>query len=96
MPEEHNGVSSADIPESEACADQDRNPYCEISERTYVDFSYTYTAPDLGGFGYVSLNLAARNIFDSMPDPIPSGAGYEPYLDNIMGRTAFARLTVGF
>ncbi|HIM34491.1 MAG TPA: hypothetical protein EYM33_03080 [Pseudomonadales bacterium] len=96
LPTEHNGISSADIPESEACADQDRNPYCEISERTYVDFSYTYTAPDLGGFGYVSLNLAARNIFDSMPDPIPSGAGYEPYLDNIMGRTAFARLTVGF
>lgn len=92
LPATHNGRDVSDIPEEEACADQDRNPYCKISARAYFDLSYTYTKPDLFGLGYASINLAMRNIFDTYPDAIPSGAGFEGYLDNIMGRTAF----VGF
>ena len=96
VPEEHNGLSTAEISESEACADQDRNPFCNIDSRHYWDFSYTYRRPNVMGLGYLSLNVAVRNIFGTKPDAIPSGAGYDAYVDNIMGRIAFARLSVGF
>ncbi len=92
----HNGLPIADWGESDSCTDQDRNPYCNIDSRAYWDVSYTYTRPDVMSLGYVSLNMAMRNIFNSNPDPIPSGVGHESYVDNIMGRIAFARLTIGF
>ena len=92
----HNGRPIADWEERDSCSDQDRNPYCNIDSRAYWDASYTYTKSDILGLGYMSVNLAMRNIFNSNPDPIPSGAGHENYLDNIMGRIAFMRLTVGF
>ena len=86
----------ANLQEDLVCVDQDRNPWCGITSRAYWDASYTYTRPDVLGLGYVSMNLAMRNIFDSNPRPMPSGVGYDTYVDNIMGRIAFARLTVGF
>ena len=92
----HNGRPIADWEEGDSCSDQDRNPYCNIDSRHYWDLSYTYTRPDVMGLGYVSMNVAMRNIFNSMPDPMPSGVGHETYVDNIMGRIGFARLTVGF
>ena len=92
----HNGQAIENWTEADACTDQDRNPYCNIDSAHYWDLSYTYTQPDVMGFGYVSVNVAVRNIFNSMPDPIPSGVGHETYVDNIMGRIGFARLTVGF
>ena len=90
------GVDRTNATEAEACEDQDRNPYCKIDSRHYWDLSYSYSKPDVYGLGFVSVNLAMRNIFGTMPDPFPSGAGYESYVDSIMGRQAFARLTVGF
>ena len=92
----HNGRPIADWEERDSCTDQDRNPYCNIDSAAYWDLSYTYTRPDVLGFGYMSMNVAMRNIFNSNPDPIPSGVGHEAYVDNIMGRIAFARLTIGF
>ena len=91
-----NGRPNSEITEATACADQDRNPYCGIDSRHYWDLSYTYTRPDVMSLGYVSVNLSVRNVLDNYPDPIPSGVGHESYLDNIMGRIAFMRLTVGF
>jgi len=91
-----NGVDATGWTEETACADQDRNPYCRVDSRHYWDLSYTYNRPDMFGLGYVSVNVAMRNIFGTMPDPWPSGAGYENYLDDIMGRQAFARITLGF
>ena len=82
--------------EKEACSDQDRNPYCRIDSRHYWDISYSYTKTDVFGLGFVSFNFSVRNLFDTFPDPMPSGVGYEPYVDSIEGRTAFARLSIGF
>ena len=48
------------------------------------------------GFGYVAANVAIRNIFNSNPNAFPSGVGYESYLDSIMGRQLYLRMTVGF
>ena len=78
------------------CVDQDRNPQCRIDSRHYWDVSYTYNRADVLGLGYMRVNLAMRNIFNTRPDAMPSGVGYDVYLDNIMGRQAFVRFTVGF
>ena len=81
--------------ELDACSDQDRNPYCRIDSRHYWDFSYSYTKANVWGLGWISVNFSVRNVFDAYPDPMPSGAGYESYVDSIDGRLAFARLSVG-
>ena len=85
-----------DLTNDDVCVDQDRNPHCRIDSRHYWDLSYTYTRPDVMGFGYMQANLAMRNIFNTMPDAMPSGVGYDAYLDNIMGRQAFVRFSLGF
>ena len=85
-----------DLTGDDVCADQDRNPHCRIDSRHYWDLSYTYRRNDVFGLGFVSANLAMRNIFDTKPDAMPSGVGYDAYLDNIMGRMAFLRLSFGF
>ena len=82
--------------EADACTDQDRNPYCKIDARAYWDLSYTYRRPDVFGFGYMAANVAMRNLFNAEPKAFPSGVGYESYLDSIMGRQLFVRMTVGF
>ena len=94
--EHDHGMHTANWTEDDACTDQDRNPYCRIESRAYFDASYTYRRPDVLGFGYVAANIAMRNIFDSNPNAFPSGVGYESYLDSIMGRQLYLRLTVGF
>ena len=90
------GMDTTSWTERDACTDQDRNPYCEVADRAYWDLSYTYRAPDLLGFGYVAANVAVRNFTNEKPRAIPSGVGYESYLDSIMGRQLFVRLTAGF
>ena len=94
--DQHQRLDATQWSESEACNDQDRNPQCRVDSKHYWDLSYSYNKPDFMGLGYISVNLAMRNIFGTMPDPMPSGAGYEQYLDNIMGRQAFARISLGF
>ena len=90
------GMDTTTWTEADACTDQDRNPYCKIAARAYWDLSYTYRRPDFMGFGYVAGNVAMRNIFNAEPKAFPSGVGYESYLDSIMGRQLFVRMTVGF
>ena len=85
-----------DLTGNDVCADQDRNPHCRIDSRHYWDATYTYRRNDVLGLGQISATLAMRNIFATKPDAMPSGVGYDAYLDNIMGRMAFLRLTVGF
>ena len=103
-PDDKNGLNSnsnwfgADIrewTEEQTCIDQDRNPYCKIHARAYWDLSYVYNKSDIFGLGYVSINLAVRNLFDTYPKAIPSGIGYEAGLDNGMGRLAFVSVNVG-
>ena len=91
-----NGLANSELTEETACADQDRNPYCGIDSQHYWDLSYTYVRPDVMGLGYMSVNVAVRNIFDTYPDPIPTGVGHETYVDNIMGRIGFMRISLGF
>ena len=90
------GMDTTSWTEDDACTDQDRNPYCRIEGRAYFDVSYTYRQPDFMGFGYVAANVAVRNVFGSNPNAFPSGVGYESYLDSIMGRQLYVRMTVGF
>lgn len=90
------GMDTTSWTEDDACTDQDRNPYCRIESRAYFDVSYTYRQPDFFGFGYVAANVAIRNVFNSNPNAFPSGVGYESYLDSIMGRQLYLRMTVGF
>ncbi len=90
------GMDTTSWTENDACTDQDRNPYCRIESRAYWDVSYTYRQPDVLGFGYLAANVAIRNVFNSNPNAFPSGVGYESYLDSIMGRQLYLRMTVGF
>ena len=90
------GMDTTSWNEDDACTDQDRNPYCRIESRAYWDVSYTYRRPDMLGFGYVAANVAVRNVFNSNPNAFPSGVGYESYLDSIMGRQLYLRMSVGF
>ncbi len=87
--------SEAALEESGRCSWQP-SPVCGFDSRHYWDVSYTYSRPDFFGFGYARLNVAIRNIFDTYPDPQTTPAGHEGYLDNIMGRMGFARLSIGF
>lgn len=87
--------SQAEMLETERCSWQP-SPVCGFDSRHYWDVSYTYSKPEFLGFGYVSMNVAVRNVFDTYPDPVTTPAGHEGYLDNIMGRLGFVRLTLGF
>lgn len=42
----------------------------------------------------LTANFAIRNIFDNFPDAQVGFASHNQYIDNIMGRMGFARLTV--
>ena len=90
------GMDTTSWTEADACTDQDRNPYCKIPAKAYWDLSYTYRRPNFLGFGYVAANVAMRNVFNAQPQAFPSGVGYESYLDSIMGRQLFVRMTAGF
>ncbi len=72
----------------------DRAPsqVCKFGAEIYWDLSYSYDKPDFMGFN-LNVNLALRNIFDQYPAPALSASGHESYLDNIMGRMAYVRVT---
>ena len=84
--------ADAEIPEKDRCI---IGPSCigSFGAEAYWDVSYTYRRPDVMGMN-LSLNLSVRNILDNMPTPRTIPAGFEGYLDNIMGRIGFARLTL--
>ena len=42
----------------------------------------------------LTANFAIRNIFDNFPEPSVGFASHNAYLDNIMGRMGFFRLTM--
>ena len=88
-------ASESALLEAERCSWQP-SPVCGFDSRHYWDLSYSYHRPDFMGFGYARFNVAVRNIFDTYPDPATTPAGHEGYLDNIMGRLGFARLSIGF
>ena len=85
-------AANAAITEKERCSQQP-SVVCGFEAEHYWDVSYSYNHPDFMGAN-VNLNLAVRNIFDNRPTPKTTPAGHEGYLDNIMGRIGFARLSV--
>lgn len=91
---ERNLLSAADagIAEEDRCS---RQPsfVCEIESQMYWDLSYSYNKPEYLGLNW-NVNVAFRNVFDNYPTPKTMPAGHEGYLDRIMGRTAYVRLTV--
>ena len=89
-------LSDADaaIPQSEVCSQQ---PFkiCEFAAESYWDLSYTYRKDNFMDSGVgLTANFAIRNIFDNFPDAQVGFASHNQYIDNIMGRMGFARLTV--
>lgn len=76
----------------EICA---RHPseVCEFPAEAYWNASYSYNKPDFMGANW-NINVAIRNLFDNMPKPQTMPAGHEGYLDNIMGRSGYVRLTM--
>lgn len=85
--------SKAAIPERQRCSLQP-SQVCNTDAEAYWDVSYTYDWPDFMGLGSLNLNVAVRNVFDNLPKPQTMPAGYEAYLDNIMGRFLYTRLSV--
>lgn len=85
-------ASDATIAEEDRCS---RQPsfVCEFESQMYWDLSYSYNKPDFMGLNW-NVNVALRNVFDNYPTPKTMPAGYEGYLDRIMGRTAYVRFTI--
>lgn len=88
----HLSDAESDILETERCSRQPAE-ICGIDSRDYWDISYTYNRPDFFGFN-ANVNVAIRNVFDTYPTPIQTSSGYDGYLDNIMGRTGYVRLSM--
>ena len=89
-------LSDADaaIPRDSVCSQQ---PFriCDFDSQMYWDVSYTYAKDDVKGTGIgVAVNVAIRNVFDNFPEPSVGFASHNPFLDNIMGRVGFLRLSV--
>jgi outer membrane receptor protein involved in Fe transport len=81
-------------PARDVCSQQ---PFkiCEFPDEQYWDISYTYSKDDFMGTGVgLTANLAIRNVFDNYPEPSVGFSSHNPYLDNIMGRMAFFRLSL--
>jgi outer membrane receptor protein involved in Fe transport len=87
-------LSEADalIEEKDRCSKQPAN-VCKVPSAAYWDVSYSYSMPDFMGMN-LDVNVAVRNVFDKMPAPQLMPAGHEGYLDNVMGRIGFARLSL--
>jgi outer membrane receptor protein involved in Fe transport len=85
-------ASNAQIAEKDRCNQQ---PSCvgNYPAEMYWNLSYTYFRPDVFGAD-LNLNVSIRNIFDNFPEPRAMPSGFEGYLDNIMGRMAYVRLTL--
>lgn len=95
-PNEFNGMDARFWTEEESCQDQDRNPYCQIASKHYWDFVYSYNRSDFLGLGHFSWTLSIGNIFNTFQRPIPSGAGFEGYMGDIFGRTAYSSISLTF
>jgi|SaaInl7_100m_RNA_FD_contig_31_3088442_length_4015_multi_36_in_0_out_0_1 outer membrane receptor protein involved in Fe transport len=85
-------AGEAALEEKDRCSRQP-SEICRIGSKHYWDLSYTYNRPDFLGMN-ASVNFAIRNLFDTYPKPIQTSSGYDGYLDNIMGRTGYLRLSV--
>lgn len=91
---ERNLLSAADAGrEEESVCSRQPSHVCEFESQMYWDISYSYDRPDWMGLNW-NFNFALRNMFDNYPTPKTTPAGHEGYLDRIMGRTAFARVTI--
>jgi hypothetical protein len=85
--------SEALQPESDVCSRQP-SYVCSFQGLLRWDLSYTYNKPDFMGANNLNVNLAVRNVFDELPDPKTLPGGFNGYLDSIMGRTAYVRVTM--
>ena len=82
------------IPQNEVCSQQ---PFkiCKFPAEAYWDISYSYNRPGvLNTDMNLNLNVAIRNVFDNYPRPSVGFASHNQYIDNIMGRIAFVRMSL--
>lgn len=85
--------SEAAFEESRRCSQQP-SFVCSFQGLLRWDFSYTYNKPDFMGTNNLNVNVAIRNVFDELPDPKTLPGGFNGYLDSIMGRTGYVRVTM--
>ena len=68
-----------------------RNP-SELRKSTVADFAYNYRGYEALG-GVFNFTVGSRNVFDRMPQRMPTLGGTEDNLYDTMGRTIYARIT---
>jgi hypothetical protein len=86
-------AGDASLAQEDNCSQQ---PFhiCDYEDEQYWDISYTYHKDDVFSSGVgLTANLAIRNVFDNYPTPSVGFASHNQYLDNIMGRMAFFRIS---
>ena len=86
-------AGDASLAQEDNCSQQ---PFhiCGYEDEQYWDISYTYHKDDVFSSGVgLTANLAIRNVFDNYPTPSVGFASHNQYLDNIMGRMAFFRIS---
>jgi len=79
-------------PQEEVCSQQP-SYVCGFESQWTFDVSYTYQMEDFFGTA-LNVNLAIRNVLDKMPTPKTLPGGFNGYLDNIMGRVGYLRLSM--
>jgi hypothetical protein len=88
------GDGDYELAQKDNCSQQ---PFhiCGYAAEQYWDLSYTYHKDNFMNSGAgLTANVAIRNIFDNFPEPSVGFASHNAYLDNIMGRMGFFRLTM--
>jgi len=88
------GDGDYELAQKDNCSQQ---PFhiCGYAAEHYWDLSYTYHKDNFMNSGMgLTANVAIRNIFDNYPKPSVGFASHNQYLDNIMGRMGFFRLTM--
>jgi iron complex outermembrane recepter protein len=68
-----------------------RNP-TQLRKYTVADFAYNFRGYEALG-GELNFSVGSRNVFDRMPQRMPSLGGTEDSLYDTMGRTIYARIT---
>jgi hypothetical protein len=64
----------------------------ELRKSTVADFAYNYRGYEALG-GVFNFTVGSRNVFDRMPQRMPTLGGTEDNLYDTMGRTIYARIT---
>jgi outer membrane receptor protein involved in Fe transport len=87
-------AAQAAIPQADVCSQQ---PFkiCDFPAEWYWDVSYSYERPDVFNTNMnLHLNASIRNVFNTYPQPSVGFSSHNAYIDNIMGRIGFFRVSL--